>query len=495
MRASWILGFVSVLSLCTACGGEDVPSEPPGPPQPSYLPADGVTIERVAIYQGLERDLMKDGTAVLDGVPVVAGRDALIRVFYRTDEGYDGDPVLAKLHVSDVADSGAGGGGGATDAAKESSFEIAGVLGSQSNGDNLATTLNFDVPGESLTSTATFRVEVLRAAAQTSGTNEKASHPVTGYQQLGAVSVGSKVRIVIVPVRYDADGSGRLPDTSPEQLAIYRDLLWKLYPVPEVELRVAEPFPWNTAVAPTGAGWGELLSAMSSHRQKSGAEFDEYYYGLFRATETFEKFCTGGCIAGLSQLALNAFNDDARVGIGIGFSGEGVALTAAHEIGHEHGRGHVPCGTNQGLDPGYPHVNGAIGLLGYDLVQRQLLPSSMKDYMSYCDPKWTSDFTYEAMFERIKAVNLAAMNLLQGERKSYERLLIDIDGSVRWLEPIEFALPPEGRPEKVQLEKAGQSIEIIGQFLPFSHLAGGTVYFPSTPETTKLRIRGRQVSR
>jgi hypothetical protein len=498
MRPLRTLASLALLGSLVACGGDGSETGPVGPPPPTYLPADGVTIERVAIYQGLERDLMKDGAAVSEGVRVVAGRDALVRVFYKTDAAYDGNPVLATLTIAEDA-SAAGAGGGSGDAANTSAasqtFEIAGTLGTESSGDNLATTLNFEVPGKYLTPTSTFRVQLLRAAAQSSGQNAKASYPAAGAQPVGAVSVGSTVRIVIVPIRYDADGSGRLPDTSPEQLALYRDLMWKLYPVPEIEIRVADPLPSSIKVTGAGQGWGELLNQVASHRQKSGAAFDEYYYGLFRADETFEKFCGSGCIAGLSQLALNAFNDFARVGIGIGFSGEGMAMTAAHEIGHEHGRGHAPCGTNQGLDAGYPHSNAAIGVPGYDLLQKQLKPSSMKDYMSYCDPKWTSDFTFEAMLDRIQTVNNAATSLVLGEPQRYERVAIDMDGTARWLEPIDLTLPPTGEPEPIRVEGPDGAKEFVGQFFPYSHLPGGTVLFPANAKAERVHVRGWTVTR
>ncbi|MBM4360059.1 MAG: hypothetical protein FJ096_18290 [Deltaproteobacteria bacterium] len=496
MRSIRSLASLTLLGMLLACGGDESDSKPVGPPPPAYLPADGVKVRRVAIYQGLERELMKDGIAVTDGLSIVAGRDALVRVFYDTDASYDDGPVLATLTIGDEpTGDGAGGGGAENTQPSAQTFEIAGALGEGSAQDNLATTVNFDVPGKYLTPTSSFRVQILRAAAQTSGQNAKATYPATGSQALGAVSVGSKVRIVIVPIRYDADGSGRLPDTSPEQLAIYRDLMWKLYPTPEVEIRVADPLPSTIQVTGAGTGWGELLNQMANHRQKSGAAFDEYYYGLFQAADSFASFCGSGCIAGLSMLAQNAFNDMARVGIGIGFSGPDIAMTAAHEIGHEHGRGHTPCGTNQALDAGYPHSDAAIGLPGYDLLQKQLKPSSMKDYMSYCDPKWTSDFTFEAMLERIKTVNNASMNVLGAKTQRYERVAIDMDGTARWLEPIDLRMPPVGEPEPLRLEGPDGATEVVGQFFPYSHLPGGTVFFPAAASTKRAQVRRFTVAR
>lgn len=498
MRSHLLFGSLALASLVVACGG-DGSGDTGGPPPPSYLPADGLTVERVALYQGLERDLMTAGAPATSGVRVIAGRDAMMRVFYQADASYDGSPVLARLTLAD-APSGAGGGAANDPAATSQTIEVAGpLLVGGSTQEDLASTVVFDVPGEALTETSTFRVELLRARAQTTGTNAKATYPSEGGQAFGATSVGAKVRIVLVPIRYDADGSGRLPDTSPEQLAIYRDVMWKMFPAPEIEIRVAEAFPWNGTVTGVGQGWGELLNAMAQHRQKSGAAFDEYYYGLFRAKETFPEFCGSACIAGLSQLALNAFNDFARVGIGIGFTGENMALTAAHEIGHEHGRGHAPCGTNQGLDAGYPHDGAAIGGWGYDLVARQLQKPSMKDFMSYCDPKWISDFTFEALATRIETVNGATMNVVSPNgaptRRGYDRVSVGPDGSLTWLEPLELERPPVGQPETVEVATARGKQTLVGQFFPYSHLPGGTLYFEAPTGAKSAVFRGRTIGR
>ena len=40
------------------------------------------------------------------------------------------------------------------------------------------------------------------------------------------------LRVLLVPLRYDADGSGRLPDTSPAQLQAFHDALLAMFPVP-----------------------------------------------------------------------------------------------------------------------------------------------------------------------------------------------------------------------------------------------------------------------
>jgi hypothetical protein len=69
-------------------------------------------------------------------------------------------------------------------------------------------------------------------------------------------------------------------------------------------------------------------------------------------------------------------------------------------MGHNFGRRHAPCGTSSGLGP-YPYGSGApIGQWGYSIEgQEWYSPTDYRDYMSYCGPEWTSDFTYRAIFD------------------------------------------------------------------------------------------------
>jgi hypothetical protein len=67
---------------------------------------------------------------------------------------------------------------------------------------------------------------------------------------------------------------------------------------------------------------------------------------------------------------------------------------AAHELTHNFGRFHAPCGSVGGPDPNYPYAGGTIGVYGYDLTTNVLrLPSSV-DIMGYCSNPWISDYNY-----------------------------------------------------------------------------------------------------
>lgn len=80
------------------------------------------------------------------------------------------------------------------------------------------------------------------------------------------------------------------------------------------------------------------------------------------------------------------------------------ALTIAHELGHNMSLYHAPCGVTSVLDPGYPYPNAAIGTWGVDSRSGTdlLIPSSRADMMSYCVPAWISEYNfYLAMTHRL----------------------------------------------------------------------------------------------
>ena len=60
--------------------------------------------------------------------------------------------------------------------------------------------------------------------------------------------------------------------------------------------------------------------------------------------------------------------------------------TIAHELGHNLGLHHAPCGGAGDPDPSFPHPDGSAGAWGYDFARGQLVRPTTPDLMSYCGP-------------------------------------------------------------------------------------------------------------
>jgi hypothetical protein len=154
-----------------------------------------------------------------------------------------------------------------------------------------------------------------------------------------------------------------------------RDTMVAQWPFAEATSRTRAPY--TTNVVPTGSdvsAWSSLLSQLAQVRSADGSQ--RHYYGFVRV--------------GSFGVA------------GIGYIGQPTAVgrddsegVASHELGHNFGRPHAPCGGAAGVDPAYPHAGGRIGSWGWN-GQTLLNPQQFVDLMSYCNPTWVSDYTYRA---------------------------------------------------------------------------------------------------
>lgn len=427
-----------------------------GPEQ--LVDVQGVSIRDVSFYQGVKAQLVTNGTLRNPSVYLVAGRDALVRVFPDVS-GYDGYPTVVRLLIE-----------GQAPLEKDTS------LRDGTEGD-LGSSVNFDVPGSMIAPGARFRVEIKRRQVDPAPANPAASYPSDGsYAPTGAETTGS-LRITIVPIAYDADGSGRTPNTSAAQIAEYEALFRSIYPTSNLQLTVGPTVGWEGDVTADGTGWGELLDAFAQYRSQDGAAFDEYYYGIFNPAGSAQGFCGGGCVAGLGFVG-GAGDDYSRAAIGLGFGGELSTGTAAHEVGHNHGRDHAPCGTSG--DGNFPHAGAKIGEWGYDMVGRAMKnPEYYVDLMSYCAPAWVSDYNYNAFFNRIQAVNGMSFVVPEEARfLTYERVAVRPDG-VTWLEPTTIERPPIGERRTLRVAgDDGDEAEVEAAYFRYDHLDGGLYVFP-----------------
>lgn len=482
------IGLSFTVLLAAACGSSGSSGNPADPTVLSQPVASGLTLTEVAFMQTLKVPIAKDGQPADRGrVPLVAGRDALVRLYVAPDGNWSAKAVTGRVKLVTNTPTGT----------FARVFSATKTVSAASTDNDLDSTINVSIPGAFLQTGSSF-VAVLNADGGTppSSAELPARYPLDGsLTDLDARQGGEKLRVMIVPVQYGADGSNRVADVSADQLERYRLTFWKLYPAAEVEITTHDPFPFNGSITGTGSGINTLLDAVGKLRGQDNPDSDVYYYGAFMAADTFGQYCGGGCITGLSPIGMPY-----SVGIGFGGPGEGKASagTAAHEVGHAHGLNHAPCGGAGGPDPNYPtdpaHAQARIGVWGFDQIDLKLFDplataQPMKDMMSYCNPTWISDFHYAKLFDRVRGDNKFYADVFRGDTPrwggQHQAYGVEPDGKItrKDLASRERFIAG-GEPREIAWKTLDGSTMGRGtaRFFPYDHLPGGVLWVPDAPD-------------
>ena len=305
------------------------------------------------------------------GVPLIEGRDALLRVFVTGDRlSYYRPRVEALFFLDDALIHGV---------AMSPEFRR---LPTEVDESRLEESYNALIPGKVIAQgiDLEIRLDLDRVVPATS--ESRLRIPAEGRLRLDVRTL-PRFDLVVVPIVGPSDPDGKIylwtKDVTPDSERLR--LLHSLLPVGDVTVRVHEGFMTTTNLA-TGAGWGELLGELVFLRIREGAQ--GYYYGAVQLGED-------AIWDGLGQIGYPAS------------VGKPDPLTLTHELGHNMGLRHAPCGGATGADTGYPHKGGAIGAWGYDFHGGRVVNAELyKDIMGYCTPNWVSDYHFaRAMGHRL----------------------------------------------------------------------------------------------
>jgi hypothetical protein len=430
--------------------------------------AAGVKISEVALYQAVKIPLVTAGAwkdATARNAPVVQNKKALVRIFLTGTSS-------AKLRGVVSLDNGT--------VTYRNSMDV--TIAGASTDSALASTLNIDLePGDLGPATKLAFSVYDPACPATKGTAADTRFPATGMQDLAATKI-NKLKVVVVPIIVN----GFTPDTSPAQLENMRKDIVANYPIPDAVLTVREAGAVTSqTMVGTQDGWSQVLSEACNVRRQDAPAADVYYYGLITPAASFSAYCTGGCVLGIANLPSRP-SPTAQCGIGVGWlasSGgrsDHAATTFTHEEGHNHSRKHVACNGEAGTDTAYPYNDkkGSIGSWGWDSRTNTLKdPAGTKDYMSYCGPTWTSDYTYKAVGSWSTMVNVTPAPQLPAEH-TWHGMLVKSDGSSTWAYDSEYAPGGEYEPADV-VDEDGVVVDTIE--VVHNELSHSEDYFLFTP--------------
>lgn len=400
--------------------------------------ATGVTLARVDVYQTVQTTLMRERQPeTTEQVPLLAGKASLVRLFVTLAPGQAARDVVAQVRVRSMA--------GTIEA-----FEQAFTVTRDSDAFDRSSIIELRLPPEAMTPGAHMAVSLRDEAAAL--TADDAAHPARwpateDFVDLEVSEAPGPLNIVIVPFRYDYDGSGRMPDTSPQQLDLFEAMLRAAYPATNVSLTVRAAVPWDRPV-----DWGDFNVKLREVRADDDPPYGTFYYGYIRPRDTFAEYCSGTCTTGQSFTVSSATADSYRVGSGVGFTGERWGWTLLHELGHMMGRGHAPCGLSlfSPRDRSYPYSGANIGVWAWSARTGTIFPpQSATDFMGYCDDLWVSDYTYMGIHDRQVATRQAAGTLASRPMRRWR--------AIRWSQADGARL---GRLTRAREAGTGESAEV-----------------------------------
>ena len=296
-------------------------------------------------------------------VPLVAGEDALLRMFVTATRasGHKMPPVRARFYV---------------DGRETHVLDIPGKSTPVPTGvdeGSLSASANAEVPGEIVQPGLEMVIEV-----DPEGTLDEALGVAKRIPETGRLAVEVRAmplfELTLVPFIWSETHDSSIVDmigamaADPEGHELLRNVL-TLLPVGDLVVKAHEP------VLSTTNNAYALLSQTAAIRAMEGG--GGHYLGMMSRPTT-----------GAHGLA----NRAARSTFSLPH-----AFVIGHELGHTFDLDHAECGTSiRGLDPSFPYPGGSIGAWGYDFRDGgRLVPPDYTDLMGYCNQRyWISDYHF-----------------------------------------------------------------------------------------------------
>ena len=392
-------------------------------------------------------------------VPLIAGREALLRVFLTSDRPF-------AFYEPEVVATFTRAGAEVHRVTMRREGDILAVAADQSD---LRNSYNAVIPAEYVQPGVELVVEADLGGVVPRATGSQVRFPASGGMPLTVIDV-PPMEVTIVPVleAVSPDSSilewtDNIGDDSPEV-----GLLRYSFPFSEFTARSREAYITSLDLTSDDGQWGLVLEMEALRAIDNGTG---YYYAAAASVN--------GYVRGRARLGAWAS------------MGKAWDTELAHEVGHNLDLLHAPCGGALGTDPDFPHSNGGLGAWGYDFRDGSVVsPERRRDIMGYCYERgWLSDYYFEKVIEyRERVEGDRAQALIAAQRPRSEMLVLwggVVDGQLR-LEPafrVTAAprLAEETGPYRIDgLGGAGET-EFSLQFTPGEDQFGDKYFFFTIP--------------
>ena len=224
-----------------------------------------------------------------------------------------------------------------------------------------------------------------------------------------AVSV-PLLKVRFVPITLSAHGN-TTPPLDNADLPGYLRTTWSTLPLGQVTTSIAPAFTTGASFGtpPSGGAssfWTQVLQELDAARVVS-ADPTVHWYGVVNPPAGFNFTQFGGF--GYIPLDPISSGPGTRTALGVRtnwfFNQTQARDLLAHELSHNFGRRHTPCGGPSSIDPSYPRPDGRLGETMHDVwawasavtPALQQVNATTGDIMGYCFPGWSSSYTYKGI--------------------------------------------------------------------------------------------------
>lgn len=360
--------------------------------------AQGIEISDVEANQGVSVLIASGGQPVPlaeQAAPLLFGRTTLIRATWQLASGSPERIVEGRLTIT------------SRDGESETFIDEQ-MVGPESSLNAETTSFRWDISPELFGSGASYEIQLFEAASGTPGLTPSSPFPPGGTAPLGVEDSPMRMKIVFVPVVTPEGGVM----ATPELRSRLEEELAAAYPLQGIDAVWRAPWTSPARLTEEQAAWDYLLAA----RAEDNPATTNVYYHMLLDPETCcdssqGQFQWGGLgdLIGDDLVEFGTYADALSM-----FDPEywdesmGVVI---HELGHNHGRDHAPCGGPDGTDPAFPYPGATLGVHGYDIAKDTLIFPDVvdgatgeqpTDFMGYCFNQWWSDYSWRALFARTK---------------------------------------------------------------------------------------------
>jgi len=397
-------------------------------------------------------------------VPMLSGREALIRVFLVGDQEnafYEPEVVATFSHDGEELH-------------RVTMRSVDDRLVTSADEGNLRMSYNATIPAEHMVTGLKLVVVADSAETIPRAEGSQPRYPENGSAALNVIDV-PPMELTAVPVLYAenpdssvipwVDSIGELGAESP-QVGLFR----YSFPFSEFSAKSREPYITSLDLTVEGNTWGIILELEPVYRAEKGTG---YWYAVSDTQEP------GKYVRGIARLN------------GLVSFGKPWDTELAHEVGHNLDLLHAPCGGALGTDPDFPYPNGSTGVWGYDFRDGSVVsPERRRDIMGYCyELGWLSDYYYEKVIRvRANKDETWTNGDLSGAGPEGEMLVLwggVLNGELR-IEPVHSMttapkLPAQGGAYRIEGFGRGGEAEFSLSFTPGEDKYGNKYFFFAVP--------------